>query len=95
VIRIRFGILEERQAEILTDTIRALILNKFGYDTNVFEFISSEHTAKNLMISAIKTKKKFDIEAIDKEILRLKEQFGVEKHYLEEITNSKYQIPDK
>ena len=50
-----FGILEERQAEIVTDTIRALILRAFGYKTNVFEFISTEHTPKNLLISAIKT----------------------------------------
>ena len=86
---IKYGILEERQAEILTDTIRALILNKYGYETNVFEFISSEHTAKNLMISAVKTKMKFDLDEIDKEIENMKKQFGIEKHYLEEITNSK------
>jgi len=51
----KFGILEERQAEIVTDTIRALILEAFGYKTKVFEFISTEHTAKNLLITAIKT----------------------------------------
>ena len=42
----RFGILEERQAEMLTDTIRALLLEHQGYKTNVFEFISLEHTGK-------------------------------------------------
>lgn len=86
---IKFGILEERQAEIITDTIRALILNKYGYDTNVFEFVSSEHTAKNLMISAVKTGKEVDIEKLDEDIERLKEQFGLKKHYLEEITKIK------
>jgi len=48
------GILAEREAEIVTDGIRALLLEIHGYKTNVFEFISSEHTGKNLMISAQK-----------------------------------------
>ena len=47
---LRHGILEERQAEILTDGIRALLLEANGYKTNVFEFISTEHTAKNVMM---------------------------------------------
>ena len=52
---LRHGILEERQAEILTDGIRALLLESEGYRTAVFEFISTEHTAKNVMITAIRT----------------------------------------
>jgi SAM-dependent methyltransferase len=48
------GILAERQAEIVTDGVRALLLEIHGYKTNVFEFISPEHTGKNLMISAQK-----------------------------------------
>ncbi len=50
----RHGILRERQAEILTDAIRALLLEIHGYKANVFEFISNEHTGKNLMIAAVK-----------------------------------------
>ena len=49
---LRHGILEERQAEIVTDGIRALLLEAEGYKTSVFEFISTEHTAKNVMITA-------------------------------------------
>jgi len=48
------GILAEREAEIVTDGVRALLLEIHGYKTNVFEFISPEHTGKNLMISAEK-----------------------------------------
>ncbi len=81
----QFGILKERQAEIITDTIRALILKKAGYKTNVFEFISTEHTGKNLMITAIKHDGKVDVEKIEAEIVRLKKQFGVGRHYLEEV----------
>ncbi|HSW87831.1 MAG TPA: SAM-dependent methyltransferase, partial [Candidatus Saccharimonadales bacterium] len=50
----RHTILEERVGDILTDTFRALILQIMGYKTDVIEFISSEHTAKNLMIRAVK-----------------------------------------
>lgn len=80
----QFGILKERQAELLTDTIRALILELHGYKTHVFEFISSEHTGKNLMITAIKHSGKVDKQRIQKEITDLKSTFGVQEHYLEE-----------
>lgn len=48
------GIFQERQAEFATDALRALLLEWAGYDTKVFEFISTEHTAKNLMIAAVR-----------------------------------------
>ncbi len=51
---VRHGILKERLGDILTDTFRAQILRIMGYRTQVIEFISTEHTAKNLMIRAIK-----------------------------------------
>lgn len=49
-----YGIYRERQSEMITDTLRALILEWSGYDTNIMEFISGEHTLKNIMITAIK-----------------------------------------
>lgn len=49
----RHGILRERVGDILTDSIRAQILRILGYETDVIEFIDSEHTPKNLMIRAI------------------------------------------
>lgn len=51
---LRHGIFQERHAEFATDALRALLLEWAGYDTKVFEFISTEHTAKNLMIAATK-----------------------------------------
>ena len=51
----RHGIFQERHAEFVTDALRALLLEWAGYDTKVFEFISTDHTAKNLMIAAIKS----------------------------------------
>jgi len=51
---LRHGIFQERHAEFATDAFRALLLEWAGYETKVFEFISTEHTAKNLMIAATK-----------------------------------------
>ncbi|HEX3730748.1 MAG TPA: methyltransferase, partial [Opitutaceae bacterium] len=52
---LRHGILAERQAEFATDALRAQLLEWAGYRTRVFEFVSTEHTAKNLMIAAVKS----------------------------------------
>ena len=51
---LRHGIFQERQAEFATDALRAQLLEWAGYRTRVFEFVSTEHTAKNLMIAAIR-----------------------------------------
>jgi hypothetical protein len=49
---LRHGIFQERQAEFVTDALRAQLLECAGYRTKVFEFVSTEHTAKNLMLVA-------------------------------------------
>ena len=51
----RHGILRERLADILTDAFRALALRIMGYRADVIEFISPEHTSKNLMVRAQRT----------------------------------------
>ena len=51
---LRHGIFLERQAEFVTDALRAQLLEVAGYRTKVFEFVSTEHTAKNLMIAAVR-----------------------------------------
>jgi hypothetical protein len=82
----RFGILKERQAEIITDTLRAMILEANGYKTNVFEFISLEHTPKNVMIVGRKTTaKKTNKKQILTNIASIKKLYGIEKHYLETL----------
>jgi SAM-dependent methyltransferase len=53
---LQHGIFQERQSEFVTDALRAQLLEWAGYRTKVFEFISTEHTAKNIMIAAIKTR---------------------------------------
>lgn len=77
---LKHGILEERQAELITDGIRALLMEANGYKTKVFEFVSTEHTGKNLMI--VGTKSKPNMEALQK-VEAIKQTFGIREHYLE------------
>jgi len=49
---LRHGIHQTQQAEMLTDGLRALVLQAHGYDAQVFEFVALEHTRKNKMILA-------------------------------------------
>jgi hypothetical protein len=79
------GILEERLAEMATDTLRALVLEANGYSTNVFEFISDEHTHKNIMITAVKKNKTADPSLYLEKIGGLKKFLGIKKFYLEDL----------
>ena len=83
---LKHGIFMERQAEMVTDGLRSLILEYCGYSTKVFEFISDAHTPKNVMIVATKNKqnKTHDPEILAK-IKSAKIFFGVETHYLEKL----------
>lgn len=80
----KHGIFLERQAELLTDGIRSLILEYFGYKTKVVEFIADAHTHKNVMIIAQKnSKKKLHDPKVLKQIVSLKNAFGISFHELE------------
>ena len=85
---LKHGIFEERQAETLTDTIRALLMEKNGYQAKAFEFISNEHTRKNVMLIGRKVHEKRNIDSIDQQIDHLKEQFGINRQELEDLLNS-------
>lgn len=79
----RHGILKERLGDLLTDTFRALILQMLGYQTDIVEFISPEHTDKNLLIRAVKRYEPGYVPAIA-EYRALKEFWGV-RPYLETL----------
>lgn len=51
---LKYGLLKERMAALITDGIRANLLEEAGYDTQVLEFIDMEHTPKNILIRAVK-----------------------------------------
>ena len=52
---LKYGILKERMSALITDGIRAELLESEGYHTQILEFIDMEHTPKNLLIRAVKT----------------------------------------
>ncbi len=72
---IKHGILKARMADVITDGIRALILEALGYKVSVVEYISPIETPKNLMLRAIKTQP-FDSRALA-EYKKLKEILGI------------------
>ncbi|HEY3251630.1 MAG TPA: SAM-dependent methyltransferase [Ignavibacteria bacterium] len=82
----KHGIIEEHVSSFITDGLRSLMLEAYGYKTKIFEFISSEHTAKNIMITAVKSKPaaSFNENKI-KEIENVKSQFGLKDFYLDKI----------
>ena len=82
---LRHGIFVERQAEMVTDGIRALVLEHFGYSTKVFEFISDQHTPKNVLIVGQRTGRGRDARTLEK-IAEAKAFFGIRRHYLEDAT---------
>ncbi len=83
---VRHGIFMERQAEMLTDGMRALIMEYFGYQTKVFQFIADAHTPKNVLVMGIKKaidpKKQQEILA---KIRSSKTYFGIGYHHLERL----------
>lgn len=86
---LQHGIHLGQEAEMLTDSLRALLLEANGYDTKVFEFISLEHTSKNKMILATKRQKAKDnavkASAVLTQIQALKQFYGITEHCLEQL----------
>lgn len=84
---LQYGIHKERMAEMVTDTIRALLLEANGYRTKVFEFISTEHTGKNVMIVGQRMQEISNANIPLNKINDLKTEFGITEHYLEKLIN--------
>ena len=87
---LRHGILKKRMGDILTDSFRALILRICGYKTDVVEFISSEHTDRNLMIRAVQ-RDNMDIDAFVEEYNDLKAFWKVTP-YLETLLGDGFRV---
>lgn len=54
---LKYGLVKERIAALVTDALRAGLLEQKGYDTQILEFIDMEHTPKNLMIRAVRSRR--------------------------------------
>ncbi len=79
---LKHGILRERHAEWVTDALRAALLEWAGYETKVFEFIATEHTAKNLMIAAAKRPEPGDRETLAGQARALAGFYGIRSQRL-------------
>ncbi|HEY3899784.1 MAG TPA: SAM-dependent methyltransferase [Chthoniobacter sp.] len=86
---LRHGILAERQAEILTDGLRALLLEMHGYRASVFEFISPEETSKNLMLAAVRRAQPVDAALLREQWRALMEFHGLGEQRLAVLLGEK------
>jgi len=82
---LRHGIHLGQEAEMVTDALRALLLEREGYATRVFEFVSLEHTNKNKMILAVRRAQPPDRAALDAEIAALERFYGVREQRLQSL----------
>ena len=60
-----YGLLKERFAALLTDGLRAKLLEEQGYQVQILEFIDMEHTPKNILIRGVYTGKKAGKAVVD------------------------------
>jgi hypothetical protein len=79
-IALQHGILRTHEAELLTDALRAALLDARGYSTAVIEFVDAEHTAKNLLLVA--TRKGAPAPAREAEARALAQHYGVQQQRL-------------
>ncbi|WP_055127735.1 class I SAM-dependent methyltransferase [Pseudomonas mediterranea] len=82
---LQYGLHLGQQAEMVTDSLRALFLEACGYETKVFEFISLEHTNKNKMILAVKRATPNDPAELLAKIQELKAFYHITEHCLETL----------
>ncbi|MEA3422193.1 MAG: SAM-dependent methyltransferase [Bacillota bacterium] len=78
---LKYGIYKERISALLTDALRASLLEQNGYKVDAVEFISLEHTAKNIMLRAVKSKD--HDKNVNEEYDKLKEIFGIKDFHME------------
>ncbi len=69
-VLMKYGIVKERVSALLTDTIRAMLLENNGYKVDVMEFVDLAHSPKNLMIRARKTSDKLQQAKNNSEAIR-------------------------
>jgi hypothetical protein len=84
----KYGTYVERISEMVTDGLRAQLMELSGYRTNLFEFISDAHTPKNVMIVATKLAnalKEKEQAALRASIAQTKADFGIVAHALERL----------
>ncbi|GIX24432.1 MULTISPECIES: SAM-dependent methyltransferase [Caldimonas] len=90
---LQHGVHLGQQAEMLTDGLRALLLEACGYDARVFEFISLEHTNKNKMILAVRRAHPKPVGDVLDQIREIKRFYGIRDQALETLLIADGTIP--
>jgi protein-L-isoaspartate O-methyltransferase len=86
---LQFGVHMGQEADMVTDTIRALLLEASGYDTKVFEFVGLEHSGKNKMILGV-ARTQPDVARAEKalqQVAALKKFYSISHQRLETLLN--------
>lgn len=76
---LKYGILKERMSALITDGVRANLLEVMGYDTQILEFVDMEHTPKNLLIRGVKTGRKKSREEVTEMMRQLQIRPSLER----------------
>jgi protein-L-isoaspartate O-methyltransferase len=85
---LRHGVHLGQEAEMLTDSLRALLLESRGYEAQVFEFVSLEHTNKNKMILGVRRPQAGNEAQALQEVAALMAYYGVQEHCLETLLSA-------
>jgi SAM-dependent methyltransferase len=85
---LKHGTLLERTAEMITDGLRSLLMERSGYSTKIFEFVSVDHTPKNSMIVGTRSSKPQDPARFDHQIDAIKEFYGIQQQRLESLLSN-------
>ena len=95
---LKHGVHLGQQAEMLTDGLRAMLLDACGYDTQVFEFVALEHTHKNKMILAVKRsapdRAATNSAAVWQQIDAVKAFYGIREQCLETLLKARRDRPE-
>lgn len=82
---LRFGSHMAQEADMVTDSLRALLLETQGYSVDVFDFVALEHTDKNRMIMGVKKAGACDPAQAWKQVNAIKDFYGIKEHRLESL----------
>jgi Methyltransferase domain len=82
---LKHGVHLGQEAEMVTDGLRALLLEAKGYATQVFEFVALEHTSKNKMILAVKRGNAASAKAALEQVAEVKQFYGIRELRLERL----------
>jgi hypothetical protein len=86
----RYGIQLDRMTEAVTDALRCLYLEAYGYTTRLQEFVDPEHTARNLLMVATKSAKNSNQQELLQRALEFQERFGIKTQRLAELLNAAF-----